>query len=100
MRVNVEGDTAIIRLSGNIDARSAQGLEEKVLRFVNDNIVGIDIDLSGVPLMTSAGLRALVSISRSDRLRSGLTLRHASPLIRSLMEVAGVGHLPSFHLVT
>lgn len=100
MNVNVKGDTVIIKLRGDVDARSARGLADRILRFVNDDIAEIDMDLAGVPLMTSAGLRALITVSRSDRLREGLTLRHASPMMRSMMDAAGVRHLPSIHFIT
>ena len=68
-----DGPTTIVAPSGDIDGRSALAFQEVVAVNVTEGS-RVLLDLSGVPLMTSAGLRVLLLVYRQATVSNGRVL--------------------------
>lgn len=78
----------VIAPEGRLDATSAPVLREQLLTQVQKGNVRLVVDLSGVDLIDSAGLSALVSGLKAAR-RAGGTLQIARPSkqVRSILKL-------------
>lgn len=57
----------VVHLSGNLDSASYEQLQTRANGLINAGTRNLLLDLSGVPYMSSAGLRALNSIYKQLR---------------------------------
>jgi anti-sigma B factor antagonist len=82
-------EIAIVELTGDIDASTAPKIQAQVLPIIQSNNK-ILLDLSGVPYMSSAGLRVLLSLYRQTTAKNGsLVLVGISEEIEDTMSVTG-----------
>ena len=63
--------TALITVSGRLNASSAQKLKTKLKELVDDKKTGLILEMSGVAFIDSSGLAALVSGLKHARERGG-----------------------------
>lgn len=89
----------IVRVDGPLNRQTAPDLDKALQAVADKGQVHIVLDLSGVPEMSSAGLRTIISATK--RLRGGRgdgDLRLAAPGKRvvEVLELAGL--LPVFHI--
>lgn len=102
-------DVALVHVHGNIDSSSYEAFEKQVQRLIDEGARYILIDLSHVPFLSSAGLRALNSLfykirslvqDRSEEemkqgIREGtyhsahLKLAAANKDVRQVLEISG-----------
>lgn len=93
-RTLYESDTHTVRLivSGELDiATEPQLIAAVSAAVITDGAAGLVVDLTGVPFIDSAGLRALL-LSRTAAEERGLTFElavHPGPVTR-LLDIAGV----------
>lgn len=89
--LNLPKRTLVVR--GRVDATTAPAMRREIERaFVN-----VDLDLSGLSYMSSAGLGALVAAQQSLRSREcTLCLRLVPAKVRNMLEVTGM--LPHFEV--
>jgi anti-sigma B factor antagonist len=82
-------DIAVAAVSGDIDGKSAPGLQEELLpQFQNG--AKVLLDLSGTAYMSSAGLRMLLMLDRKAKeSQSKLVLAGLSADIRKVMSATG-----------
>jgi anti-anti-sigma factor len=86
----IKGDVVILRLSGHLDAVSAPTSECKMFEFINNGQIKLLVDLAGVQLLSSAGMRMLVSVTKKLKSSSGnLILTSVSPAIRDVLKMSG-----------
>lgn len=84
------GDTTVIRLVGDLDSRTSSETLEQVLPLLDVRPTAI-LDLSGVPYMSSAGLRTMLLLHRQALCRSiSMTLVGLSDELRSLLSATGL----------
>ena len=91
MEVNVvkAGAVNVVKLAGEIDGKTAPEIQEKVLSLVQPG-VKVLLDMSGVPFMSSAGLRMLLSVYRQVTGTSGkVAITGVAEEIRDTMSVTG-----------
>ena len=67
---NVEANKATLTLEGKLTVQTAPELEA-VLDTLGADVTDIDVDLSNVDYIASAGLRVFVAIQKSITARSG-----------------------------
>ncbi len=95
-RITAGHMTMIVR--GELDLETApQLLHALTDRLAHGPATALQLDLSGVPFMDSAGLHALLVAQRTAALIDGeLVLTAASPQVARLLEVVGVSfpHVP------
>lgn len=89
----------IVQVSGSLNRQTAPELEKALLALADKGQMRVVLDLAGVPEMSSAGLRTIISSAK--RLRGGRgdgDLRLAAPGKRvvDVLELAGL--LPVFHI--
>lgn len=79
----------VVAITGDIDASTAPEVQDKVLPLVDDGSKLL-LDMSGVPYMSSAGLRALLSLYRQASAKNAaLVLVGLSEEITDTMTVTG-----------
>ncbi|WP_017715356.1 STAS domain-containing protein [Kamptonema formosum] len=79
----------VVELVGDIDANTAPPVQEKVLPLAVSE-AKILIDMTNVPYMSSAGLRALLSVHRQATAQEAqLVLVGLSEEIKDTMEITG-----------
>lgn len=84
------GDTMVIRLIGDLDSRTSSPTLEQVLPLL-DIRREVVLDLSGVPYMSSAGLRTMLLLHRQALCQSiSMTLVGLSDELRSLLSATGL----------
>jgi anti-anti-sigma factor len=86
-------------LSGDVDAVSARRLHQSLIDLLRRRCPGdIEVDVSGVTFLDSAGIEALLRCQTDARqLECRLVLAHPGPLTYRLLQVAGL--LEQFGLV-
>jgi anti-sigma B factor antagonist len=91
MEINTktEQDVTVVEISGDIDANTAPTVSENVLPLATPGSK-ILMDMTGVPYMSSAGLRALLSLYRQTQAKDGkLVLVGLSEELQDTMSVTG-----------
>jgi len=93
--VDDEGETTIVRPSGELDIGTARKLEQALVegRHPGERVV---LDLGRLEFIDSTGLRVIVhAVEAAQRERWDLRLRHGPPAVRRVFEISGViGALP------
>jgi anti-sigma B factor antagonist/stage II sporulation protein AA (anti-sigma F factor antagonist) len=82
LEINVEevSNKLVLRLNGRIDAKTSSILQNKIDLFIKDGYKIINLDFSNVSYLSSAGIRVLISASKSLEKEDGKLI------IFSLME--------------
>lgn len=83
-----EGNTLVIDVTGDLDARSAGDLKLALNEKIEGGKVWVLINLSEVPYMDSAGLGVLVSgLKNTNRQNGDLRLWGLQPDVRNIFEL-------------
>ena len=86
-----ELETVTTAVSGDIDLSNADDLERHLTDLIGGNVVAVDLDLTDVLFIDSAGINILVTARRrADELGKTLRVTGASGLVRELLEMTGV----------
>jgi anti-sigma B factor antagonist len=87
----IDGDTHVIDVDGQIDLYSAPEFKERTLGVIEQGKKRVVVDLSGVTFMDSTGLSVLVGALKRLRLLDGrLTIVAPDDDIRRIFEVTGL----------
>ncbi|MBD2203572.1 STAS domain-containing protein [Calothrix sp. FACHB-1219] len=87
--VKVHEEVTLVELEGDVDGKTAPEVQDQVLPLVKPKSKLL-LDLTTVPYMSSAGLRALLSLHRKFSDQEGkLVLVGVAPEIQDTMEVTG-----------
>jgi anti-sigma B factor antagonist len=91
----LDGETAHLRISGDLDLATAQGVRNAICESLDNGARMIDLDLSGVQFLDSTGLSVLLHAARDiDRRRARLrTTSPAGSEARVVMDLARVADL-------
>jgi len=88
---HVDGEQALILVSGEMDLYAAPFVEERVAEARAAGARQVMLDLSAVTFMDSSGLGVLVNQLKEFRALGGdLTLRAPSPQTRKVLEITGL----------
>ena len=89
------GKVDVIALRGTIDALTAPEVVDALTKHIHDGHPNIIVDFSGVDFMSSAGLRAMLTVTKEARAQSGdLRLAAVPATIDKVLKMAG------FHNIT
>jgi anti-anti-sigma factor len=95
--VTTRHDIRVLAVSGRIDLYSAGSFHDALVEAVGDAQADLVIDLTGVVLLTSAGMRGLVVAAKLQQSAGhAVRLCGASPAIRSFLRGRGYDHLLRF----
>ena len=86
--VRTEGDRMIISPKGNIDYATAPELDE-VISGIKDDIRSVELDMSDVPYISSAGLRVILNADEIMQDRDGIRLTGVNNDVRAILEMTG-----------
>ena len=90
---DIEGNKAIISLEGKLTVSTSPSLSSTV-ENLPDNICDIDIDLSKVDYVASAGLRILVAIEKFASKRGGTSrLLYPCKEVSEILEMTGLSEV-------
>jgi anti-anti-sigma factor len=86
-----DGPLAVVRLTGRLDGESARHLSDTIEELLREGARAIELDMSGVEYLSSAGLRVLAQKAEDlAALRGSLDVVTPSPEARTMLEVAGL----------
>ena len=90
MQIDVKrvGNTMVISPKGNVDYVTAPELDE-VVSNIADDIESIELDMSDVPYIASAGLRVILNADELMEDRKGIRLTGVNSDVRSILEMTG-----------
>ena len=83
-----DGDRLTVALEGRLDTTTAPMLEEE-LRGALDGVAELELDMSALEYISSAGLRVLLSAQKVMNRQGKMVLRGVSPEIMEIFEVTG-----------
>lgn len=86
----ISGQTALVYLSGRIDAQSAPGVNEEINQIIDQGRNRMLINFKGLEYISSAGLRVLITVAKRLKATSGkLVLCSLEPKIYEVFDVSG-----------
>ena len=86
--VKKEGDKLIVSPKGNIDYVTAPELDD-VISKADDSVRSIELDMSGVPYISSAGLRVILNADEMMQEKDGIKLTGVNNDVRAILEMTG-----------
>ena len=87
IKKTTEGATTVIAVTGRVDTTTAPELEAGLKLEGNEMLT---LDLSGVPYMSSAGLRCLLSVQKTMMQGGGeMTIVGVQPTVREVLDITG-----------
>ncbi|MFC4610482.1 STAS domain-containing protein [Streptomyces maoxianensis] len=90
--------TAVVRLSGKIDAATADRTRRRLTDALATRPTALDIDMSKVELLTSDGAMAFLTTARIAHEQGiDVTVRNASPRARATLHTLGLDQLQHYH---
>lgn len=96
IRRSGEGRTLTIAVSGKMDAYWSDALSRELESCVQEGAREIELDLSGVSFVSSAGLRVLLIYLKQMRtVKGSLRFVRPSEKVRSIFDLSGLTHLLS-----
>jgi anti-anti-sigma factor len=97
--VDRDADPPVVRVSGAVDAIGAEQMRIRLLEASHGGTGRVGLDLTGVGLFSSAGVRVVLAIARIAR-DEGWRLAVAAPdggLTRHILLISGLGGLIDLH---
>ena len=93
IKTDVEGDKATLKIDGKLTVQSSPVLSV-ALEALPANVCDLDIDLSAVSYIASAGLRVLVSADKLALKRGGtMRLLHPRAEVLGVFELTGLSEV-------
>ena len=87
----LEGDVAVVALTGEVDLYTAPRFKDVVMHSIDDGVQRVVIDLTGATFIDSTALGVLVSAGKRLRLRQGvLAIACLDGSIRRILEITGL----------
>ena len=93
MKHDVENDYLVIQLEGRIDSENATDIETDIHSLLENHPGDYILDAENLEYISSAGLRVLLRLMKSDR--APLILRNASPEVYEILDITGFTSLIS-----
>lgn len=85
------GDTAVIRLAGDIDMLTSQRLRTAVTEVLgHDATAAVVFEMAGVDFVDSSGLSVLIAFAQDGR---SVVLRNPTDVVRRVVETTGLTSL-------
>ena len=91
MKTETEGNLTVIYLDEQITSANARDAEQELLRIEDETSGEILLDAQNLTYISSAGLRALLSLTKNRRQK--LAVRNVSPEIYEIFEITGFTEL-------
>ena len=84
------GDTMVVAVKGRMDAASAPDFEKNMGTWIDDGQRAFAVDLSELDYISSAGLRAILSIAKKLKALNGnLMIASLKGSVKEVFEISG-----------
>jgi anti-anti-sigma factor len=94
MHIDVQGDTASIRLVGELDVASAPALRDQIVRLVSEGRNRVVFDCAALDFIDSTGLGVLIGArARCLAANGAVELHGVKPALQRLLAVTGIDGL-------
>jgi anti-sigma B factor antagonist len=94
LQIDASGDTATLRLSGELDVATAPALREHVVTLVSEGRVHLVFDCADLEFIDSTGLGVLIGArARSLAANGSVAIAGARPALQRLLAVTGIDGL-------
>ena len=87
-----DGDRLTVALEGRLDTTTAPMLEEE-LRGALDGVAELELDMSALEYISSAGLRVLLSAQKVMSKKGSMKLTHVSKSVMEIFVVTGFSEI-------
>lgn len=88
IQVDTTGPFAVARLSGELNAQHVDAFTEQLQEFAHGDGAQLVLDLSGLALINSIGLSAMINLVTRSRLSNGtVVLVGPTAFVRGILEV-------------
>ncbi|HBC88462.1 MAG TPA: hypothetical protein DCZ94_16055 [Lentisphaeria bacterium] len=85
-----DGGITVLELQGRLDSFSSHDTDRQVTKLIDDGVLKIVLDLSGLEYVSSAGLRVVLSAAKRIRQAQGkMVLACPAPQVKKVLDVAG-----------
>ena len=88
--VDIRGDRTTIRCSGELDVTTCRELRDAVSRALSGEPSSLELDCSGISLLTAAGIKCLVETDLACRNRGVALDMKLSAEARKVLDVVGL----------
>ncbi|MCF7708540.1 MAG: STAS domain-containing protein [Verrucomicrobia bacterium] len=87
---STQDGVTVIAVGGRLDGVGAPEVEAHCLSLIEEGVVRMILNLSGVDYISSAGLRSLLVVAKAIKSADGeLLLCELTPMVRQVMEISG-----------
>ena len=85
-----EGEVAVLRIAGRLDAVTAPDLEQKLNGLVSGGCAELVVDFERLEMIVSAGLRVFLSFAKKCKKSGGrLALCRMQPVVFDIFKISG-----------
>lgn len=93
--LSMRGSTATLRLSGSLDSRTVGALDDLVDAAIGAGADHLVLDLGEISYLQSAAIRSMLQARHRLRATDSepVTISHASPIIRRIVDTCGLADL-------
>ena len=88
-----DGGVTVIGVSGRLDSVTSDALDQEVRTQLAAGRTRLVFDLGALAYVSSAGLRVFLMAARALRGKGSLALAAPQPMVRQVLDIAGVGGL-------
>ena len=88
IKKTIEGEKAVLTLSGRIDSNTARDLEREV-KAVLDGVTDFTLDMEKIEYISSAGLRVLLAAQKQMNKQGKMTILHVNETVMEIFEITG-----------
>ncbi|MBO4300187.1 MAG: STAS domain-containing protein [Desulfovibrio sp.] len=93
-----DNECAILALSGRMDATTAIEFDNAAQAAMNDGLTRILVDMKDLVYMSSAGLRSLLSLAKTMKIKQGrLCFCCLQPMVAEVFRISGFDRMLSVH---
>ena len=85
---NLDGDKLSIKVSGRLDTNTAPELEDSIKESI-DGVKELELDLSDLEYISSAGLRVLLSAQKTMMKQGSMVVTGVRDTVMEIFEVTG-----------
>ena len=89
-----EGEWSVLGVAGRVDSHTAPELEAAFRQLLERGAVRLELEMSGIQYLSSAGLRVLLATLKEVRAASGdLRLRSPQDNVKEVLNLSGFSDL-------
>ena len=92
--VNDNGAERKVTLNGRLDTSTAPEMEKKLSSL--EGVTALELDLSGLEYISSAGLRVLLAIQKVMNKQGSMVLHNVNESVREVFDITGFSDIFTF----